>query len=160
MRWRLKIAGFDEPVEVSLISQNESGFTFRVNDEEVHLTNAQTFPFSIETSSVRLACETWNSKKWRVIFGAETYTIEPLSWENTGSLSQSEIRSEMPGRILKVLVKAGDQIQAGQPLAIMEAMKMENEVRAIAPAIIKAVHIQPGQSCESGSLLIELSPAK
>lgn len=65
-----------------------------------------------------------------------------------------EIRSPMPGRIVKVLVKAGDEVAAGQPVVVMEAMKMENELRAVAPAKVASVEVQPGQPVEANVLLV------
>ncbi len=62
----------------------------------------------------------------------------------------------MPGLIVRVAVQAGDVVSAGQGLVVMEAMKMENELRAAAGGTVKAVHAQPGQAVEKGALLVEL----
>ena len=53
-------------------------------------------------------------------------------------------------------VQAGDVVQPGQGLVVMEAMKMENELRATTAATVKAVIAQPGTAVEKGALLIEL----
>jgi pyruvate carboxylase subunit B len=55
-----------------------------------------------------------------------------------------------------VLTAPGNQVAAGQGLVVVEAMKMENELRAAAGATVKAVHVQPGQAVEKGALLVEL----
>lgn len=60
----------------------------------------------------------------------------------------------MPGKIVKVMVKKGDQVAANSPLLVMEAMKMENEIRAKQPEKIKAVYVEDGQSVEAGTRLI------
>lgn len=60
----------------------------------------------------------------------------------------------MPGKIVKVMVEKGQSVTAGQPLLIMEAMKMENEMRAPMDTTIKKVMVKDGQSVESGALLI------
>jgi len=62
----------------------------------------------------------------------------------------------MPGMVVRVQVQVGDVVQPGQGLVVMEAMKMENELRATAPATVKAVIAQPGTAVEKGALLIEL----
>ena len=62
--------------------------------------------------------------------------------------------SGMPGKIVKVMVKAGQEVKAGDPLLVMEAMKMENEMKATADAVIKSVEVGPGDSVESGTLMI------
>ena len=60
----------------------------------------------------------------------------------------------MPGRVLRVLVAPGDQVEAGQLLVVVEAMKMENELKAAKAGTVKAVAVAPGQSVESGRLLV------
>ncbi|MDE3052849.1 MAG: biotin/lipoyl-binding protein [Gemmatimonadota bacterium] len=62
----------------------------------------------------------------------------------------------MPGLIVRVHVKPGDVVQPGQGLVVMEAMKMENELRATAGGTVKAVAVAPGTAVEKGALLLEL----
>jgi biotin carboxyl carrier protein len=58
--------------------------------------------------------------------------------------------------VVRVSVKVGDTVQAGQALVVMEAMKMENELRALTPASVKAVMVQPGTAVDKGAVLLEL----
>ena len=60
----------------------------------------------------------------------------------------------MPGRIVRVLVKVGDRVEARQGLVMVEAMKMENEITAVRAGVVKEVAVGAGQSVESGRLLI------
>lgn len=60
----------------------------------------------------------------------------------------------MPGKIVKIYVKDGQEVKEGDPLLIMEAMKMENEMRAPADLTIQKVHVTEGENVESGALLI------
>jgi len=62
----------------------------------------------------------------------------------------------MPGLIVQLRVKVGDVIAAGDGLVVMEAMKMENELRAVAAGTVRAVHVQAGAVVEKGALLVEL----
>jgi pyruvate carboxylase subunit B len=62
----------------------------------------------------------------------------------------------MPGLIVQLRVKVGDTIAAGDGLVVMEAMKMENELRAVAAGRVRAVHVQAGAVVEKGALLVEL----
>ncbi len=66
------------------------------------------------------------------------------------------LKSSMPGKVIKVFCKKGDVIEAGQPLLIIEAMKMENEIRATASGVIEEVSIQEGQKVETGETLVKL----
>ena len=66
----------------------------------------------------------------------------------------NSLNSGMPGKIVKVFVKPGDLVKEGDPLLVMEAMKMENEMRAAGEAKIKEVLVKPGSTVESGAVLI------
>lgn len=62
----------------------------------------------------------------------------------------------MPGLIVRVQVEVGVSVQGGAPLVVMEAMKMENELRAPAAGIVRMIHVAPGHTVDKGALLIEL----
>jgi biotin carboxyl carrier protein len=65
-----------------------------------------------------------------------------------------QVAAPMPGKIVRVLVKKGEGVVARQPLVVIEAMKMENELRAGREGTIAEVHAQEGQSVEAGALLV------
>jgi pyruvate carboxylase subunit B len=65
----------------------------------------------------------------------------------------------MPGLVVRVLVKSGDRVQPGQGLIVIEAMKMENELRATAPSVVRAVRVDAGNAVEKGAVLVEFDPA-
>ena len=62
----------------------------------------------------------------------------------------------MPGKIVRVLVQSGEAVRARQPLVVVEAMKMENELRAARDGTVAEVHAQEGQSVDAGALLVLL----
>jgi biotin carboxyl carrier protein len=64
--------------------------------------------------------------------------------------------SPMPGRVLKVLVEEGEEIAAGAPLVVVEAMKMENELIAGRAGTVKKIFVTKGQTVEGGARLIEV----
>ena len=66
------------------------------------------------------------------------------------------IRSPMPGRIVAVTVRPGDAVSAGQEVAVVEAMKMEQSIRSPSDGIIKAIHVQPLQQVTGDEPLVEL----
>jgi pyruvate carboxylase subunit B len=68
------------------------------------------------------------------------------------------LKSVMPGVVREIRIVAGDTVQAGQPLLILEAMKMENEIRAPAEGVVEKVHVEPGTAVEKGALLVTLAP--
>ena len=64
------------------------------------------------------------------------------------------VMAPMPGRVLRVLVKPGDEVTARQGLVVVEAMKMENEIVSSKPGRVKEVAVSDGQSVEAGRLLV------
>jgi biotin carboxyl carrier protein len=66
----------------------------------------------------------------------------------------------MPGKIVKIMVGVGDVVKAGQPILIMEAMKMENEMRATAEVKVKDILVKAADSVESGQTLVVFEPVK
>jgi biotin carboxyl carrier protein len=60
----------------------------------------------------------------------------------------------MPGKVVRVLVKTGDQVKAKQGLVVVEAMKMENELRAARDGRVREVPAAEGQSVEAGAVLL------
>lgn len=84
-----------------------------------------------------------------------TRAIRDMSAAAAGPVGPQPVRAPMPGLIVRVDVKPGDDVQAGQGVAAMEAMKMENELRAPAAGRVKLVHVTVGEAVEKGALLVE-----
>jgi biotin carboxyl carrier protein len=64
--------------------------------------------------------------------------------------------TQMPGKVVKVLKQVGDQVSKGETVLILEAMKMENEIKAGADGLIKSVNVKEGQALDSGFLMVEI----
>ena len=69
--------------------------------------------------------------------------------------SDNMIVAPMPGIILSIAVKEGDEVNAGDPLLVLEAMKMENEIHAPQAGKVKKIHVSEGAEVQSGSQLVE-----
>jgi acetyl/propionyl-CoA carboxylase alpha subunit len=89
-------------------------------------------------------------------FDERTLAIRQLAGATAGPAGPAPLRAPMPGMIVRVNVQAGDQVQSGQGLVVMEAMKMENELRANGAGVVKRVLAAPGTAVEKGALLLEL----
>jgi pyruvate carboxylase len=70
--------------------------------------------------------------------------------------NQYEIGANIPGNVYKILVKEGDKVEAGQPIAVLEAMKMETNVIAPLAGTVNKIHVKEGQRVVAGELIAEL----
>ncbi len=85
-----------------------------------------------------------------------TRVIRELSGASAAATGPAPLKAPMPGMIVRIAVNVGDTVRAGDSLVVMEAMKMENELRASAPGTVKAIHAVVGQPVDKGTLLLEL----
>lgn len=69
---------------------------------------------------------------------------------------QKAVKAPMPGKVVKHLVAVGDRVEAGQGVVVVEAMKMENELRAPAEGVVTALPAAEGTAVESGAVLVVL----
>jgi biotin carboxyl carrier protein len=79
---------------------------------------------------------------------------------NQSSVSSGKsgpVKAPIPGQIARLFVAPGESVEAGQPLLVLEAMKMQNEIFAQAPGIVQAVHVAAGKNVKRGELLVEIT---
>jgi biotin carboxyl carrier protein len=103
--------------------------------------------------------------RWEVMIGAERLSLEAIDErtrairEMTGGAEVAAVKAvtaPMPGLVLRIEVEEGQQVKAGQGVVVVEAMKMENELKAPADGVVARVSVQPGQTVEKGAILIVL----
>ena len=82
--------------------------------------------------------------------------LRDLTAAAAGPTGPAPIVAPMPGLIVRVNVAVGDTVEAGQGVVVMEAMKMENELRATAAGKVRSVEVAPGTAVEKGALLVSL----
>lgn len=85
-----------------------------------------------------------------------TRAIRDVSAANAPPSGPAAIVAPMPGLVIRINVSTGDQIEAGHGVAVMEAMKMENELRATTAGRVKSIKVAPGTPVERGAILVEL----
>lgn len=134
-------------------------FTIPFSDFE-EADNVISFIFNnesylVDVVSDGLDCQVFSRGSYRElkIYNDEMLLHESLKSGGMGG-TDSALRSGMPGKIVKILVKEGDEVTAGTPLLVMEAMKMENEMKAPGDVKITKLHVKPGDAVESGATLI------
>jgi biotin carboxyl carrier protein len=87
---------------------------------------------------------------------ARATAAKPGAHTVTASTGPLTLRAPIPGKVVKVLVKRGDGVEAGQALLVLEAMKMENELRAPRAGVVSLLHVPEGAAVDTGQDLISL----
>ncbi|PYU42700.1 MAG: acetyl-CoA carboxylase biotin carboxyl carrier protein subunit [Acidobacteria bacterium] len=99
--------------------------------------------------------------KLKIQTGTHEFTaegIDPRAWRgrrhsHVEAEGRQQIVAPMPGKVVHLLVKAGDQVEAGQGLLVIEAMKMQNEIRSPKGGTVERVLAKPGQPVNAGEVL-------
>ena len=86
--------------------------------------------------------------------------IKDLTAATAKASGPAPLVAPMPGLVVRIAVAVGDTVAAGQGLAVIEAMKMENELRASAAGVVTAIRVSVGQAVEKGAVLIDLGAAE
>jgi glutaconyl-CoA/methylmalonyl-CoA decarboxylase subunit gamma len=131
-------------VDVDVVALGDA-LSVRIDGQIVDLTTEGTPPDVGAIASGHRSYVRVESERMRAAEAAK---------KTKGGGSDRVLKSPMPGRVVKVLVKVGDLVVAGQPLLVVEAMKMENELKAKAPATIAEIHVAAGATVEANAKLV------
>jgi pyruvate carboxylase subunit B len=85
-----------------------------------------------------------------------TRHIRSLTAGASAAHGPATVRAPMPGLVVRVLVEAGQEVSVGTGIVVLEAMKMENELKAPAAGVVGAVRVAAGEPVEKGQVLVEL----
>ena len=95
-------------------------------------------------------------ERWELeVLDERTQHIRSLAGGGNQRRAAGVLRAPMPGLVVRVQVQPGEQVAAGDPLVVLEAMKMENELKAAAPGKVKSVPVAAGEVVEKGQVLVE-----
>lgn len=101
---------------------------------------------------VQVAGEAWPVS----VMDERTRQLRELTGQRAAPVGGGLMRAPMPGLVLRLEVEVGQRVEAGAGVVVLEAMKMENEIRAAGPGVVRAVHVVAGQAVEKGAPLVEL----
>jgi pyruvate carboxylase subunit B len=164
MRYFVTIAGRE--VEVDLTGSTpvvdgvpvEAQLTALPGTRTRHLlAGGRSYPFTVQAGD--------RKGRWILGTGAERFTADAVDErtrairEMTGTaddVADKTIVAPMPGLVVKIEVAVGDTVRAGQGVVVVEAMKMENELKAPADGVVASIAVQPGQTVDKGATLIVL----
>jgi biotin carboxyl carrier protein len=110
-----------------------------------------TREFTLRINNRRVDVQLKDNQDWQ----AEQWGIR-----STGNKKCNELRSPMPGMVLQILVQQGDILRKGDPLIILEAMKMENILRAPADVTVKSIRANEGTAVDKNQLLLQFQDSE
>ena len=151
MKLHVTIEGRDEALSVELIRDQGDTALVRINGEE------RTVVLSGRDATI-----VGEDGRYEVIDAAGSAIASVLDERDTwlgagaGADASGSVTVAMPGRVVAVLVEPGQEVARGDRLVVIEAMKMENDVKAPRDGGVKSVLVSPGGSVEAGEPLVEL----
>lgn len=163
MKLELQIAGRSRIVELERLAQ---GWRAQLDGREVTADLVEitpgTYSILLDGRSFEVRIQSLPaSGTLRVQSGNEEFAaeiIDPRTWRGRrGGLIEAEGRQKilapMPGKVIRVLVKAGEKVEANQGLLVVEAMKMQNEIRAPKTGTLERLLVCEGQTVNAGEVL-------
>jgi biotin carboxyl carrier protein len=166
MKWVVR--SNDETREVE-VDRTADGFEVAIDGERrrvdvIRLDGAiASLRYVDDGRSFSVSYQRGAGREWRVAVGERDFDLEVLTpveaieaiAAEAGS-GPSLVEAPIPGKVVSLGVAVGDSVEPGQPLVVLEAMKMENELTASQSGTVTAVHVEPGRTVDAGTVLVEL----
>ena len=160
----LALAGVEYPVVVEgdTITVNGRPFTVEVTEDGV-LVDGIAYDVALEGDTAIIAGESSAIE----VGGLAVAAAAPASASSGKAVSRPAVSQPaeagagavlaiMPGKIVRVMVEPGQQVEEGEPVCVLEAMKMENELHARQSGTVRAVHVEAGDDVEKDQVLVEV----
>jgi biotin carboxyl carrier protein len=166
MKWVVRGGGSSRDVEVE-----RSGDEFAVEiDGQRHELELVRFDGAVASlrfpssgRSLQISYQRGSNGSWRVAVGQREFDLEVLTPSEAveaasaaREVGPSRLTAPIPGKVVAVKVEPGEEVERGQALVVLEAMKMENELAADQAGKVAAIHVASGDTVEGGEILIEL----
>jgi pyruvate carboxylase subunit B len=165
MRWFVTLDGRTFEVELGPEGVVVDGTP--VEADIAHVEGTGLHSLMLDGASFRLLASRNGGGSWDLHLRGRRYKAEAIDErtrvirEMTGAASGPQgpkpVRAPMPGLVVKVEVAEGDRVGAGQGLVIVEAMKMENELKAEADGVVARIHVEAGQAVEKDQILVDFA---
>ena len=168
MRYHVTVAGRTLIVEISKERVSVSGQ--RIDAKLETIPDSPVRSLLLDNASHRLVARGAGRGRWDLSIRGQQLSAEVMD-ERTRAISEltgaaavpsgpKPVRAPMPGMVVRVEVAEGDQVGPGQGLLIVEAMKMENELRAETAGRVRRVHVAAGEAVAKDQILVEFAPAE
>ena len=171
---------FSIPHILSIMPDSDKIFVAKVNDFEFQFSQAElngtdivntscgVYHIILDSHSITASITDIgkNDKTFKVEIDGEVFEVsirdpldqvlDKMGFNNVSARQIKEIKAPMPGLVLDIAVAIGDQLNEGDRVLILEAMKMENSIVMQGEGKIKKVNVEKGQAVEKGQVLVEL----
>jgi len=141
-RWRISLDG--EPVDADAVEIAPNNFSVLLNGKshEILVTPSPNGTLTLQAAHREFVAEVIDPRAWR---GRRHGALE--------AEGRQQILAPMPGKIVRVLVQVGERVEAGQGLLVVEAMKMQNEIRSPKSGTVDRLLVKEGQPVNAGEVL-------
>jgi biotin carboxyl carrier protein len=150
--------GYPVLVEGNTITINGRPFTVEVTEDDTVLVDGIAYDVALEGETATVGGESYAVQ-------ASGLAVLPLVTSPIPSVSAATPVTEagtgmvlaiMPGKIIRIMVEPDQKVKEGDPVCVLEAMKMENELHAHQSGTVRAVHVKPGDDVEKDQVLVEI----
>jgi biotin carboxyl carrier protein len=141
-RWKILLDGQPVDADAVEIAPDTLSLLLDGHSYEVHIAPSPDGMLKLQTGLEEFTAEVTDPRAWRC--------------RRHGALEaegRQQIIAPMPGKVVRVLVEAGDKVEAGQGLVVVEAMKMQNEIRSPKGGVVERLHVKEGQPVNAGEVL-------
>ncbi len=141
-RWQISLDGVALDADAVEIAPNIFSILLNGESYEVRLAAANDGKLTLQTRHHEFVAQVIDPRAWR---GRRHGPVE--------AEGRQQIVAPMPGKVVRLLVKTGDKVEAGQGLLVVEAMKMQNEVRSPKTGTVERLLANEGQAVNAGDIL-------
>jgi biotin carboxyl carrier protein len=156
----LTLANIEYPViaEGDTITVNGRSFAVEITDDGMVLVDGIAYDVALEDETAIIGEESYSVRVTGLAMTAGVPSVAPsdLAAAPVTDAGAGAVLAIMPGKIVRMMVEVGQQVEEGEPVCVLEAMKMENELNAGQSGVVRAVHVNPGNDVEKDQVLVEI----
>jgi biotin carboxyl carrier protein len=141
-RWKVSLDGQPTQADAVEIAPNIFSILLNGQSHEVRIARTVDGKLNLQCGLCEFTAEVADPRAWR---GRRLGHVE--------AEGRQQINAPMAGKVVRVLVKAGDQVESGQGLLVVEAMKMQNEIRSPKSGVVERFLVKEGQPVNAGETL-------
>jgi len=123
-----------------------------LQDGKAYQAEVETANFNDKTMTIKV-----NGNKYKInIEDSYDQLVKKMGLSTTGSQKMTNVKAPMPGLVLDILVESDQAVSKGDALLILEAMKMENVLKAEGDGVVKSIEVEKGTAVDKGQIIIEM----